>query len=255
VRGRAQSFDVALHLGMKPRARPGRARAWSLPRKRKKDGAYPFARLSLASAGCLAEEAVGPDPALALPSIHAYRMIDVIDVIEQVVTAMDVSNPDTWKQQWTAFTSAAYIVAPLIVFSGSVGWWIGRIAGLNGRISVFEDRLKLAAEQAESARQAKDEVATEFETYKAEVAAEGENATVGASAARVEGAIVRFAAANNTLSEILGVPEKADIVNFRRQVPRGADALSPSPNWRLRRSARLGRSVLKTQSPFSVGPT
>src|SRR5271170_7904029 len=31
----------------------------SLPQKRKKDGAYPFARLSLASAGCLAGEAVG----------------------------------------------------------------------------------------------------------------------------------------------------------------------------------------------------
>jgi len=38
------------------------------------------------------------------------------------------------------------------------------IAGLKGRISVFEDRLKLAAKQAESARQAKDEVATEFAT-------------------------------------------------------------------------------------------
>jgi hypothetical protein len=233
-----------------PRARPGRARAWSLSRKRKKDGAYPFACLSLASAGCLAEEAVGPDPALVLPSIHAYRMIDVIDAIEQVVRAMDVSNPDTWEQQLAAFMSAPYIVAPvLMVFGGLVGGLLGRITRLKGRISVFEDRLKLAAKQAESARQAKDEVATEFETYKEE-AAKGENAAVGASAARVEGAIVRFAAANNSLSEILGVPEKADIVNFRRQVSRGADALSPSPNWPVRRSARLGRSVLKAQSPF-----
>jgi len=128
---------------------------------------------------------------------------------------MDVSNPDTWKQQWTAFTSAPHIVAPLIVFAGVVfaglvGWWLGRTAGLNGRISVFEDRLKLAAEQAESAREAKDAVAKEFETYKAEVAAKAENAALGASAARVEGAIVRFAAANNSLSETLGVTEEAD---------------------------------------------
>ena len=131
---------------------------------------------------------------------------------------MDVSNPYTWKQQWTAFISAPYMVAPvLMVFGGLVGGLLGRIAGLKGRISVFEDRLKLAPKQAESARQAKDEVATEFETYKAEVAARVENAALGASAAKVEGAILRFAAANNTLSEILGVTEEADSGQFERE--------------------------------------
>jgi hypothetical protein len=119
---------------------------------------------------------------------------------------MDVSNPDIWKQQWTAFTSAPYIVAPLIVFAALVGWWLKgiTIAGLKGRILVFEDRLKLAAKQAETARQAKDEVATEFKAYQTEVAAKAENAALGASAARVERAIVQFAAVNNGLSEILG---------------------------------------------------
>jgi F0F1-type ATP synthase membrane subunit b/b' len=80
------------------------------------------------------------------------------------------------------FHERPYVVAPLIVFTGLVGWWLKErtIAGLKGRISVFEDRLKLAAEQAESAREAKDEVATEFETYKAEVAARVENAALGA---------------------------------------------------------------------------
>jgi hypothetical protein len=130
---------------------------------------------------------------------------------------MDVSNPDTWKQQWTAFMSAPYIVAPvLMVFGGLVGGLLGRIAGLKGRISVFEDRLKLAAKQAESARQAKDEVATEFEAYKEE-AAKAENAALGTSAARVQGAILRFAAVNNTLSEILGVAEEADSGQFERE--------------------------------------
>jgi hypothetical protein len=134
---------------------------------------------------------------------------------------MYLSNPDTWNQQWTAFASAPYIVAPLIVaplmvLGGLVGWLLGRIADLKGRISVFEDRLKLAAEQAESAREAKDEVAKEFQTYKAEVAANAENAALGASATRVEGAIVRFAAANNTLSGILGVAEEADSGQFKR---------------------------------------
>jgi hypothetical protein len=140
-------------------------------------------------------------------------MIGVIDVIERVL-----------EQQWTAFTSASHIVAQSlvvfagVVFAGLVGWWLKgiTIAGLKGRISVFEDRLKLAAEQAESAREAKDEVATEFETYKAEVAAKAEDAALGASAARVDGAILRFAAANNSLSEILGVTEEADSGQFKR---------------------------------------
>ena len=124
---------------------------------------------------------------------------------------MDVSNPDTWKQQWTAFTSAPYIMLPSILFAGLVGWWLKgttskrTIARLNGRISVYEDRLELAAIQAESARQAKNEVANEFQTYKAKVTANAENAALGATAARVEGAIVRFAAYSNGLCEILGV--------------------------------------------------
>ena len=121
---------------------------------------------------------------------------------------MDVRNPDTWKQQWTAFTGTPYIVAPLIVFAAFVGWWLkerATITGLKGRISVFENRLKLAAKQAQSVRQAKDEVAKEFQTYKAKVAANAENTGFGASVAKVEGAILRFEAANNTLSGILGV--------------------------------------------------
>ena len=68
---------------------------------------------------------------------------------------MDVRNPDTWKQQWTAFTGTPYIVAPLIVFAAFVGWWLkerATITGLKGRISVFENRLKLAAKQAQSVR-------------------------------------------------------------------------------------------------------
>jgi hypothetical protein len=39
----------------------------------------------------------------------------------------------------------------------------------------------------------------------------------------------------------------------RRPFPRGTDALSPAPNWRLRRSARPGRSVLKPRLAF--GPS
>ena len=84
----------------------------------------------------------------------------------------------------------------------------------------MEQRLNLAAEQAASARQAKDELEKQFQIYKAEVAAaKAENAALAATAAKVEAAIVNVATANNavssTLSGILRVTEEADIVNIR----------------------------------------
>jgi len=115
--------------------------AWSLPRKRKKDGAYPFAPLSFASAGCLVGEAVG--------------------------------------------------------------------------------RLRATARRIAARR-------------REEAEPEGSPAT----------------ASRRPMLSTADVPAAA---RERRSPP--TDALSPSPNWRLRRSARLGRSVLEAPSPFSVGPT
>jgi len=132
-------------------------------------------------------------------------------------------------------TGAPYIVLPTIVLSGSVGWWLrgikstGKIGGLeeqisalNVKISVMEQRLTLAAEQAASAHQAKDELEKQFQTYKAEVAGKLENVALAATAAKVEAGFAKLSAANNavssTLSGILRITEEPDIVNIRGTV-------------------------------------
>jgi hypothetical protein len=125
------------------------------------------------------------------------------------VAAMDRFNPDTWKQQWEAFMSAPYIMFPLIAIAGFLGWWLrgvmyeGKVAGLTGRIIVFEDRLRLAAEKAESADVAKSEVERQFQAYKAEV---GDGA-LAAAAAKVEAAIDELDTANNAVSDALAAAD------------------------------------------------
>src|SRR5205809_654557 len=89
---------------------------------------------------------------------------------------VDVSDPAIWKQQWSAFMSAPYIMLPLLAVVAVVAWWFrgkmseGTIAGLRERIALFDDRLKFAADKGASANQAKDEVEKQFQAYKAEVA-------------------------------------------------------------------------------------
>ncbi len=57
--------------------------------------------------------------------------------------------------------TAPYIMLLLIAFADWVGWALrgiksdGTIAGLNGRIAVFEDRLKLPGERMEALDKAK----------------------------------------------------------------------------------------------------
>jgi hypothetical protein len=122
---------------------------------------------------------------------------------------MDVFNPDTWKQQWATLMSAPYIMFPIIAIAVWVSWWLrgttskGEIAGLNGRVTVFEDRLRLAAEKAESADRAKNEVEKQFQAYKAEVG----NGAPAATTAKVEAAIDKLATAINAVSDALAVPD------------------------------------------------
>jgi hypothetical protein len=119
---------------------------------------------------------------------------------------MDLFNPDTWKQQWMALANSPYATALVVAIAVWVGWWLRgirskrKIVGLN---SVFEERLKLAAEQAALADQAKSDLGRQFEVYKAQVAANAETAALTAAAAEVDRAFLRFAGANNTMSSIL----------------------------------------------------
>jgi hypothetical protein len=139
---------------------------------------------------------------------------------------MDLTNPEIWKQQWTAFMSAPYIMALPVLVAGWVGWWLrgnrsaGTIDGLRERISALEERWRLADDKAAASDRAKDDVEKQFQAYKAEAAAaKADTAALAAAAERVEAALVKFAAANNavrsTLSGTLNITEEPDRVDFR----------------------------------------
>lgn len=103
---------------------------------------------------------------------------------------MDPFNPDTWKQQWAAFWSAPLVIGPLIAIAGFAVWWFrgrlseAQVSGLKEQIAAMEQRLKLAADASTASERAKDELDKQFQAYRAEVAAKGNNA----SPAKVEAA-------------------------------------------------------------------
>jgi hypothetical protein len=159
---------------------------------------------------------------------------------------MDILNPDTWKQQWVAFMTAPYIIGSFIVGAGLIGWWLrgiksegkivgfeGTIAsqkagfdaiisGLNGQIAVFEVRLKLTDEKAGWANEVRDDIARQFNDFKADVAA---GAGIGAVISRVEKLEASFSelttasnAVRSALTGVLNATEGADIANFHGTV-------------------------------------
>jgi hypothetical protein len=107
---------------------------------------------------------------------------------------MDPSNLETWKQQWTIFWSAPYIILPLIVVSLWVAWWFrgrtkeGEIAGLKAQMSVKDERLSFAVDGLDRARDDLANLDKQFLAYKMEVAANGKNA----SPVKMDAAILRI---------------------------------------------------------------
>jgi hypothetical protein len=79
----------------------------------------------------------------------------------------------------------------------------GIIAGLNGRIEVFEERLKCASEKLDLANQARAEIERQFKTYKEEVATNVGKAALAVTEAKVDAAIDELAAANNAVSSAI----------------------------------------------------
>ena len=107
---------------------------------------------------------------------------------------MDELKPEFWAQQWAAFWSAPAIMGPLLLIVGFVVWWFrgrlfeAQVSGLkeqvsvlekakNGEISVLEQRLMLAADRLDRAKDDLANLDKQFEAYKAEVAAKGKNAS------------------------------------------------------------------------------
>jgi len=138
--------------------------------------------------------------------------------------AMDPFNPDTWKQQWEVFMSARYIIISFVAGAGVIGWWLRglkserRIDGLEGRIAVFEDRLKLAGRKAVTANEARDDVIRQFQTYKTEVTATAGNTTLAAMAAKLEIALAKLGAANNAVGSAIGAARISGVSSMRVQL-------------------------------------
>jgi hypothetical protein len=117
----------------------------------------------------------------------------------------DYLRPEFLTQQLTAFGGAWLVMLPTIVGAWWLGWWLrgtrsaGKEAGLEGRISVLNERLTLAADQTVKSDRALEELKKEFQAYKANVAAEGSNA----SPAKMDAAIIKVADSNTTIGSSL----------------------------------------------------
>jgi hypothetical protein len=114
-------------------------------------------------------------------------------------------DPESWKQQWTAFWSAPAIIGPLLMVVGVAVWWFSRkmfeaqIAGLKEQIAALKERLDLAADLTASAERDLEKLEKEFQDYKERVAVEGSKA----SPAKVDAAIVKVSNGNTVIRKKL----------------------------------------------------
>jgi len=137
---------------------------------------------------------------------------------------MGTADLSFWEKELPVITGAPHLFwGGILVITVSLGlliWFLfnwgyrrqlaglkkeseGIIAGLNGRIAVFEDRLKCAAEKVELANQARSEVERQFKTYKEELATNAEKAALAVTEAKVDAAIDELAAASNAVSSVI----------------------------------------------------
>jgi hypothetical protein len=147
---------------------------------------------------------------------------------------MDVFNPDTWKQQWTALMSAPYIIVPLLIIIAAVVWWFrgtmfqSTIAGLREQVAglkaqfetqdmVSENRMHQAAEKVELERGRQESLARQINDLKGEIAKAG-NDNLAARVAMLEAGFGELVVASNAvrfaLTGVLNATEAADIANF-----------------------------------------
>jgi hypothetical protein len=100
---------------------------------------------------------------------------------------------------------------PLLLIVGSAVWWFrgglfeAHVSALKEQIGAVEQRLQLAADLGAAAAKAKDELDTQFQAYKAEVAAKGSNA----SPAKVEAAFEQLNKDDALVTHALKVAHQA----------------------------------------------
>jgi hypothetical protein len=133
--------------------------------------------------------------------------------------AMDPFDLETWKHQWSVFSSAPYVLVPAV----ALGWWIGQklgatkvsnlngtITNLNSRIAILEDRLKLANDQVSYAKEREEDVRRayaqlekQFDTLKEQIAANAPKETLATTAEKLDVAITQASTANNAVTVAL----------------------------------------------------
>jgi hypothetical protein len=95
---------------------------------------------------------------------------------------MNPMDPDFWRRQWEAFSSAPVACVVFLVVGAVAAWWFRRsvdqgeikglraqIGGLKEQISALEQRLKLAGEQEQVAMKATQSLREEGATLKAQL--------------------------------------------------------------------------------------
>jgi hypothetical protein len=149
---------------------------------------------------------------------------------------MGIFSTDTWKQQWETFLNAPYIIASFMAVAWLIGWWLRgikserRIDGLEGRVIVFEDRLKFADERAARANEVRDDVIRQFQTYKAEVASANiENSALAATAAKIEAALDKLVTVTNETRSAIGIAVGASSVGASSVTDTISDLYSNTP--------------------------
>jgi hypothetical protein len=157
--------------------------------------------------------------------------------------AMNPTSLETWKQQWTAFWSAPYIILPFIVASFLAAWWFrgktkeGEIAGLERQISAKDERLELAKDQTAAVERDFEKLKKEFQAYKEEVAVKGRDA----SPAQVEAAIAKLADGNAMVrSNFLGSMYPPFILKSKEQI--GNKSENWSIEWQQKELDKLKRA-------------
>ena len=123
---------------------------------------------------------------------------------------MDVPNLDTLEQEWKAFLSAPYIITPLIVVAGVIGWWLRGIKS-GRKIDGLEADSKLADKRAAWAIELKDEAIKaieaerQFKDSRADIIASSGNDSLAERLVKVEAAVEKLSVANNAARSAIGI--------------------------------------------------
>jgi hypothetical protein len=88
---------------------------------------------------------------------------------------MDPMDPDFWRRQWEAFSSAPIACVGFLAVGAVAAWWFrgsvdqGETKGLRAQIDALEQRLKLATEQEQAAIKATQSAKEQLDTIEMKI--------------------------------------------------------------------------------------